>query len=51
MAALRIKHRMVAQSPSAGTQDCLPGWKSRTETGLAVPAYGSPPARSRDEGA
>jgi hypothetical protein len=34
MAVLRINHCMVAQSPPAGTQDYLPGRKSRTETGL-----------------
>ena len=51
MAVLRINHRMVAQSPPTGAQDYFPGRKSRTETGVAVQGYGSPPARSRDEGA
>ena len=38
MAVLRINHRMVAQSPTAGALDYSPGWKSRTETGLAAAA-------------
>jgi hypothetical protein len=38
MAELRIKHRMVAQSPTSGAPDCLPGRKGRTETGLAAAA-------------